>query len=127
MKISGGVLPKKFKLNVFGENFFINSSKGQKLFLKGGCLLLHLTQENPIIPVRLIRYIKILELHYFFFFFSLKFKAAEFMQNLNPVGFGPSLKIWPRWPLHFLHRTSVLLINKLLSDFVFMLSLFSGL
>ena len=46
---------------------------------------------------------------------SLKFSAAEFIQYRRPVGLGPSSKTWPRWAPHRLHRTSVLIVNKLLS------------
>ena len=42
----------------------------------------------------------------------------EFMQNLFPVGSGPSSKTWPKCPPHFLHNTSVLCMNKLLSAFI---------
>src|SRR5579872_2451785 len=40
-------------------------------------------------------------------YFSLKFKATEFMQYRNPVGFGPSSKTWPRCAPHRAQCTSV--------------------
>src|SRR3989344_4029106 len=53
----------------------------------------------------------------FLFFLFLKIKEVELMQNLFPVGIGPSSNTWPKWPPHFLHMTSVLVMNKLLSVF----------
>ena len=44
------------------------------------------------------------------FSLSQKFNDAEFMQNLFPVGFGPSLKTCPKWAPHRAHMTSVLVI-----------------
>src|SRR6478736_4168409 len=40
-------------------------------------------------------------------YFGCSFSAAELMQYRRPVGPGPSLKTWPRWPSHFEHSTSV--------------------
>ena len=47
--------------------------------------------------------------------FFLKPKARELMQYLFPVGFGPSLKTWPKWPPHFAQITSTLFIRRVLS------------
>src|SRR3989338_1988883 len=68
---------------------------------------------------------------YFCAFFSfpspfLNPSAPEFMQNLSPVGSGPSSNIWPRCPPHFLHSTSVLRIPWLISSFVSMLFFSAG-
>ena len=38
---------------------------------------------------------------------ALKNNEAEFMQYRNPVGGGPSLKTWPRWPSQRAHATAV--------------------
>lgn len=38
---------------------------------------------------------------------DLKAKEAELIQYRNPVGFGPSLKRWPKCALQFAHETSV--------------------
>lgn len=40
-------------------------------------------------------------------FSDLKVKEAELIQYRNPVGFGPSLKRWPKCALQFAHETSV--------------------
>jgi len=53
----------------------------------------------------------------------LKLNAAELMQNLFPVGSGPSLNTWPKWELHFLHKTSVLFMSKDVSFLVLILPL----
>src|ERR1700741_398024 len=37
------------------------------------------------------------------------------MQYRRPVGGGPSLNTWPRWPPHRLHRTSVRIMPRLVS------------
>src|SRR6516165_4587861 len=47
---------------------------------------------------------------------GFSFSAAELMQYRRPVGSGPSLKTWPRWPLHFEHNTSVRIMPWLRSD-----------
>ena len=36
------------------------------------------------------------------YFYPLKPREHELMQYLCPVGSGPSLNTWPRWPPHFL-------------------------
>src|ERR1700739_3243127 len=41
--------------------------------------------------------------------------ATPFMQYRRPVGGGPSLNTWPRWPPHRLHRTSVRVMPRLVS------------
>src|SRR6201993_864128 len=42
--------------------------------------------------------------------------ATPFMQYRRPVGGGPSLNTWPRWPPHRLHRTSVRIMPRLVSE-----------
>src|SRR3989344_1110714 len=44
------------------------------------------------------------------------------MQYRRPVGLGPSLKTCPRWEPHFLHKTSVRLIPRVVSSSSFTLS-----
>src|SRR3954454_19596837 len=48
-------------------------------------------------------------------YFGCSFSAAELIQYSRPVGPGPSGKTWPRWPLHFEHRTSVRIMPWLTS------------
>src|SRR3990172_8893882 len=57
---------------------------------------------------------------------GMNLSAAEFMQYLSPVGFGPSLKTCPRWESACLLRTSVLLMNNPLSSLSTILSGSSG-
>ena len=38
-------------------------------------------------------------------FSSWKFKDAEFMQYLFPVGLGPSLNKWPKWAPHYIKKS----------------------
>ena len=61
-----------------------------------------------------------------YLFSSLRFSAAEFMQYLRPVGRGPSLKTWPRWPLQREQCTSMRFVNRLLSIAVSMFSFETG-
>ena len=42
------------------------------------------------------------------YFFGLKTKQTPLLQYLFPVGSGPSSKMWPWWPPHFLQWYSVL-------------------
>src|SRR3989344_6103668 len=47
----------------------------------------------------------------------MRSKKSELMQNLFPVGFGPSSKTCPRCPPHFLQRTSILCMPWFVSFF----------
>ena len=49
------------------------------------------------------------------FILFFRFRALEFMQYLWPVGFGPSLKTWPKCPPQREQRTSIRFVNRLLS------------
>ena len=55
-----------------------------------------------------------------------KSSDAEFIQYLNPVGCGPSLKTWPKWASHFEHLTSILCMPKELSSYSSIDSSFEG-
>src|SRR3990170_7323118 len=55
--------------------------------------------------------------------FGINLRAAELMQYLKPVGWGPSLNTCPRWESARLLFTSVRTVKKLLSCFS---AIFSG-
>lgn len=46
----------------------------------------------------------------------MNFRAEGLMQYLKPVGSGPSVKTWPKWPPHFLPTISILFIPRVLSS-----------
>jgi hypothetical protein len=55
-------------------------------------------------------------LHFFFPSFSLNLREALLMQNLLPVGCGPSSNTWPRWARHFEQLASVRAMPRVKSE-----------
>jgi hypothetical protein len=62
----------------------------------------------------------------YFSSFSTNFKAAELIQNRNPVGSGPSSNTCPKCASHLLQTASVRVIPWLVSRFISTLSAATG-